>query len=57
MTGNALLPGTTGMLSAAARHAALQAATALIVSRQAEGSSFGDDHPAGTTQCLLPAYE
>ncbi|MEP0706706.1 hypothetical protein [Parvibaculum sp.] len=57
MTGNALLLGTTGMLSAAARHAALQADKAVIVSRKAEGFSFGDDELDGKCECLSLSYE
>jgi len=50
MTGTALLLGTTGMLSAAARHAAAQAEKCVIVSRNAESFSFGD--PALDAKCL-----
>ena len=37
----ALLLGTTGMLAAAARHAAMQADECVLVSRNADGFSFG----------------
>ena len=42
MTGTALLLGATGMLSAAATHAAVQAEKSVVVSRHAEDFSFGD---------------
>lgn len=57
MTGTALLLGTTGMLSAAARHAAGLAEKSVIVSRNAGSFSFGDE--ALDAKCItLPiSYE
>ena len=57
MTGKALLLGTTGMLSTAARHAALQAEKAVIVSRKAEDFTFGDEALDAKCQCLSLSYE
>lgn len=53
----ALLLGTTGMLSAAARHAASQAEKAVIVSRNAGAFSFGDEALDGKCETLSLSYE
>lgn len=52
-----LLLGTTGMLSAAARHAAAQAEKAVIVSRNAKDFSFGDEALDAKCERLSFSYE
>ena len=57
MTGTALLLGTTGMLSAAARHAAGLAEKSVIVSRNAGSFSFGDEVLDAKCIALPISYE
>ncbi|GEM_PF-173942 len=57
MKNKALLLGTTGMLAAAARHAAMQAEEAVIVSRHADSFSFGDEALDAKCVSLPFSYE
>lgn len=57
MTDKALLLGTTGMLAAAARHAAAQAEKSVIVSRNAGAFSFGDGALDAKCVALSLSYE
>lgn len=57
MTGTALLLGATGMLAAAARHAAAKAEKSVIVSRNAGSFSFGDQTLDAKSVSLALSYE